>query len=80
VDKDLERIAEAHEKLHAGLALLGNMVRSPLWEQGASVRCTTLHSNGMVECEGCDMHGPFDPKDLEIVGERVAVPVLGKVD
>jgi hypothetical protein len=34
----------------------------------------------MVECEGCDMHGPFDPKDLEIVGERVAVPVLGKVD
>lgn len=68
---------ELNEKLHSGLRLLGNMVRHPLWDRGVTARCTTLHSNGDVEVDGCDRI--FDPDELEVDGERVAVPLLGKV-
>jgi hypothetical protein len=66
------------EKVHAGLRLLGNMVRHPLWDRGVTARCTVLHSSGDVEVDGCDRR--FDPNELEIDGERVAVPLLGKVE
>lgn len=73
--KDLE---ELYERFHAGLRLLGNMVRHPLWDREVSARCMVLHSDGRVEVQGCDRI--FDPNELELAGERVAVPVLGKVD